>query len=209
MSDAMKPCDLWLKDNTAFDEAPVMPARVGARRVGSAPRPRGRPGRRCPHPWPPPLPGHVRGADPAAAARKPPRPWAGGPVRTLSGARSTTLARAWQAVGCPAKCSPQTWASRSRRSAPLRLPPTSLSSVKGLDLPASDVLLYLAIREAAHARLFHGVPAVAQDALDLITAFASDTRHRHGAHRVHRQGPAPHRPLPASRTRSSGASSPR
>ena len=44
---------------------------------------------------------------------------------------------------------------------------------EGLDLPASDVMLYLGIREAAHVRLFHGAPWLRDHVLGLITKFAA------------------------------------
>lgn len=44
---------------------------------------------------------------------------------------------------------------------------------EGLDLPASDVMLYLGIREAAHGRLFHGAPWLRDHVLGLITKFAA------------------------------------
>lgn len=43
---------------------------------------------------------------------------------------------------------------------------------EGLDLPASDVMLYLAVREAAHIRLFHGASWLREHVLGLITRFA-------------------------------------
>ena len=44
---------------------------------------------------------------------------------------------------------------------------------EGLDLPATDVMLYLGIREAAHVRLFHGAPWLRDHVLGLITTFAA------------------------------------
>lgn len=44
---------------------------------------------------------------------------------------------------------------------------------EGLDLPASDVMLYLAVREAAHIRLFHGASWLRAHVLGLVTRFAA------------------------------------
>jgi putative hydrolase len=43
---------------------------------------------------------------------------------------------------------------------------------EGLDLPESDVLLYLALREAAHQRLFAGVPWLRDHLLGAVTDYA-------------------------------------
>ncbi|WP_370246826.1 zinc-dependent metalloprotease [Nocardioides sp.] len=43
----------------------------------------------------------------------------------------------------------------------------------GLDVPQEDVLLYLALREAAHQRLFAHVPWLRQHLLDAVTDYAS------------------------------------
>jgi putative hydrolase len=42
----------------------------------------------------------------------------------------------------------------------------------GLDVPASDVLLYLALREAAHQRLFAGVPWLRDHLIGAVTDYA-------------------------------------
>ncbi|HEX3929162.1 MAG TPA: zinc-dependent metalloprotease [Nocardioides sp.] len=43
---------------------------------------------------------------------------------------------------------------------------------QGLDVPASDVLLYLALREAAHQRLFAGVPWLRDHLIGAVTDYA-------------------------------------
>jgi putative hydrolase len=43
---------------------------------------------------------------------------------------------------------------------------------EGLDVPASDVLLYLALREAAHQRLFAGVPWLRDHLIGAVTDYA-------------------------------------
>jgi putative hydrolase len=43
---------------------------------------------------------------------------------------------------------------------------------EGLDVPESDVLLYLALREAAHQRLFAGVPWLREHLIGAVTEFA-------------------------------------
>lgn len=42
----------------------------------------------------------------------------------------------------------------------------------GLDLPAQEVMLFLAVREAAHIRLFHANPWLRENILDLITRYS-------------------------------------
>ena len=43
---------------------------------------------------------------------------------------------------------------------------------EGLDVPESDVLLYLALREAAHQRLFAGVPWLRDHLIGAVTDYA-------------------------------------
>ena len=49
----------------------------------------------------------------------------------------------------------------------------------GLGLPEDEVRLYLALREAAHARLFAGVPWLRAHLLGAVEEYARGHRHRH------------------------------
>jgi putative hydrolase len=52
------------------------------------------------------------------------------------------------------------------------VPANVAAFAEGLDVPADDVLLYLALREAAHQRLFAGVPWLREHLLGTVTAYA-------------------------------------
>jgi len=175
VNDPRKLADLWLKDNTAFDEAPVMPAAWAraewieatwetwkemsapvATSVSQAMS------EALTQQLPPELSQAMGGADLSGM---------------LSGAGSMMFGmQLGQAVGglsCEVLSSSDVGIPLAAERTAL-VPSNIAEFSEGLDLPASDVLLYLAIREAAHARLFHGVPWLRQHVLDLITAFASE-----------------------------------
>lgn len=175
VSDAMKLADLWLRDNTAFDEAPVMPAawaraewieatwetwkEMSAPVAASVSQAMSE---ALTQQLPPELSQAMGGADLSGM---------------LSGAGSMMFGmQLGQAVGglsCEVLSSSDVGIPLAAKRTAL-VPSNIAEFSEGLDLPASDVLLYLAIREAAHARLFHGVPWLRQHVLDLITAFASE-----------------------------------
>ena len=52
------------------------------------------------------------------------------------------------------------------------VPANVAAFAEGLDVPADDVLLYLALREAAHQRLFAGVPWLREHLVGAVTAYA-------------------------------------
>jgi putative hydrolase len=52
------------------------------------------------------------------------------------------------------------------------VPANVTAFAEGLDVSADDVLLYLALREAAHQRLFAGVPWLREHLLGAVTAYA-------------------------------------
>jgi putative hydrolase len=52
------------------------------------------------------------------------------------------------------------------------VPANVAAFAEGLDVPEQDVLLYLALREAAHQRLFAGVPWLRDHLLGAVTAYA-------------------------------------
>src|SRR3954453_15701201 len=52
------------------------------------------------------------------------------------------------------------------------VPANVATFAEGLDVPADDVLLYLAIREAAHQRLFAGVPWLRDHLIGAVTDYA-------------------------------------
>jgi putative hydrolase len=52
------------------------------------------------------------------------------------------------------------------------VPANVTAFAEGLDVPADDVLLYLALREAAHQRLFAGVPWLREHLVGAVTAYA-------------------------------------
>ncbi|HRD60901.1 MAG TPA: zinc-dependent metalloprotease, partial [Nocardioides sp.] len=52
------------------------------------------------------------------------------------------------------------------------VPANVTAFAEGLDVPAEDVLLYLALREAAHQRLFAGVPWLREHLVGAVTAYA-------------------------------------
>jgi putative hydrolase len=52
------------------------------------------------------------------------------------------------------------------------VPANVATFAEGLDVPADDVLLYLALREAAHQRLFAGVPWLREHLVGAVTAYA-------------------------------------
>jgi putative hydrolase len=52
------------------------------------------------------------------------------------------------------------------------VPANVASFAEGLDVPESDVLLYLALREAAHQRLFAGVPWLRDHLIGAVTDYA-------------------------------------
>jgi putative hydrolase len=52
------------------------------------------------------------------------------------------------------------------------IPANIAAFAEGLDVPEDDVLLYLALREAAHQRLFAGVPWLREHVLGAVTAYA-------------------------------------
>ena len=52
------------------------------------------------------------------------------------------------------------------------VPANVAAFAEGLDVPADDVLLYLALREAAHQRLFAGVPWLRDHVVQAVTAYA-------------------------------------
>jgi putative hydrolase len=52
------------------------------------------------------------------------------------------------------------------------VPANVAAFAEGLDVPADDVLLYLALREAAHQRLFAGVPWLREHLLGAVTDYA-------------------------------------
>ncbi|MED6045760.1 zinc-dependent metalloprotease [Rothia sp. BD8] len=53
------------------------------------------------------------------------------------------------------------------------LVPTNIAAFgEGLDLPEQEIMLFLALREAAHQRLFHATPWLRQDILELIRRYS-------------------------------------
>src|SRR4029079_11696658 len=52
------------------------------------------------------------------------------------------------------------------------VPATVSAFAEGLDIPEDDVLLYLALREAAHQRLFAGVPWLRDHLIGAVTEYA-------------------------------------
>ncbi|HEX5087183.1 MAG TPA: zinc-dependent metalloprotease [Nocardioides sp.] len=52
------------------------------------------------------------------------------------------------------------------------IPANVAAFAEGLDVPADDVMLYLALREAAHQRLFAGVPWLREHLVGAVTAYA-------------------------------------
>ena len=64
------------------------------------------------------------------------------------------------------------------------LPTNVAAFAEGLDVPADDVRLYLAIREAAHQRLFAHVPWLSAHLLAAVEDFGRGTTHRRGRHGV-------------------------
>ena len=175
VSDAMKLADLWLKDNTAFDEAPVLPSawaraewieatwqtwqEMSAPVAASVTKAMSE---ALTQQLPPELSQAMGGADLSGM---------------LSGAGSMMfgmqLGQAVGALSCEVLSSTDVGIPLAPKHCAL-VPSNVAEFSADLDLPASDVLLYLAIREAAHIRLFHGVPWLRQHVLDLITAFASE-----------------------------------
>ncbi|KHE73554.1 hydrolase [Kocuria marina] len=175
VNDAMKLADLWLTDNTAFGEAPVLPSAWAraewieatwetwkemttpvATSVSKAMSDA------LTQQLPPELSQAMGGADLSGM---------------LSGAGSMMfgmqLGQAVGALSCEVLSSTDVGIPLAKDRCAL-VPSNVAEFSEGLDLPASDVMLYLAIREAAHTRLFHGVPWLRQYVLDLITAFASE-----------------------------------
>ncbi|RKQ36726.1 zinc-dependent metalloprotease [Kocuria tytonis] len=175
VSDAMKLADLWLKDNTAFDEAPVLPSAWSRAEWIEATW----------ETWKEmatPVATSVTEAMSEALTQQLPPELAqamGGSDLSgmLSGAGSMMfgmqLGQAVGALSCEVLASTDVGIPLAAQRCAL-VPSNVNEFSEGLDLPASDVLLYLAIREAAHIRLFHGVPWLRQYVLDLITAFASE-----------------------------------
>ena len=45
---------------------------------------------------------------------------------------------------------------------------------EGLDIPAQEIVIYLAVREVAHTRLFHAAPWLRPHLIDLITRFSRE-----------------------------------
>jgi putative hydrolase len=60
----------------------------------------------------------------------------------------------------------------SRSGRPALLPANLAAFTEGLELPAEEVRLYLALREAAHARLFSAVPWLQSHLFDAVDAYA-------------------------------------
>ena len=81
----------------------------------------------------------------------------------------------------PPRCSPPpTSGCRSARPArPRWCPPTSTAFAEGLDVSEDDVLLYLALREAAHQRLFAHVPWLREHLLSAGGRLRPRHHHRH------------------------------
>lgn len=175
VSDAMKLADLWLAEKTAFGEAPVLPSAWSraewieatwqtwqemsapvATSVSKAMT------EALTQQLPPELSQAMGGADLSGM---------------LAGAGSMMfgmqLGQAVGALSCEVLSSTDVGIPLAKDKCAL-VPSNVAEFSEGLDLPASDVMLYLAIREAAHTRLFHGVPWLRQYVLDLITAFASE-----------------------------------
>lgn len=59
-----------------------------------------------------------------------------------------------------------------RSGAPALLPANVAAFSDGLSVPADEVRLYLALREVAHARLFHAVPWLKAHLFDTVDAYA-------------------------------------
>lgn len=175
VSDAMKLADLWLTEKTAFGEAPVLPSAWSraewveatwqtwqemsapvATSVSKAMT------EALTQQLPPELSQAMGGADLSGM---------------LAGAGSMMfgmqLGQAVGALSCEVLSSTDVGIPLAKDKCAL-VPSNVAEFSEGLDLPASDVMLYLAIREAAHTRLFHGVAWLRQYVLDLITAFASE-----------------------------------
>ena len=60
----------------------------------------------------------------------------------------------------------------ARSGRPALLPANVAAFTEGLAVPAEEVRLYLALREAAHARLFHAVPWLQAHLFDAVDAYA-------------------------------------
>ena len=129
-----------------------------------SPRRRGRSATRCPR-----RPGRWPGRCSACSARPPAR-W--------SPARSAPRSARW-----PARCSPPpTSACRSAEPGKAALVPTNVTAfADGLDVSNDDVLLYLALREAAHQRLFAHVPWLREHLIGSVADYASGIEINTGA----------------------------
>ena len=89
------------------------------------------------------------------------------------------------------------------------LPGAVARFTEGLDRPASEVLVFLAAREAAHHRLFGHVPWLRQRLLATVEEFAPRHHHRHLADRGARPRPRPVNPAAIEQAMSSAVSSSR
>ena len=76
--------------------------------------------------------------------------------------------------------------ARPRPARPRWCRPTSTAFAEGLDVTEDDVLLYLALREAAHQRLFAHVPWLREHLIGAVTDYAQ--RHRDQRRRASSSG---------------------
>ena len=110
----------------------------------------------------------------AAGGARPARPDAVD-GRRRSAARCSAASSARRSARSPPRCSPPaTSAFRSARPARPRCIPANIQAYgDGLELPEDEVRLYVALREAAHQRLFGHVPWLRGHVLAAVEAYAS------------------------------------
>lgn len=174
VDDAMKLAELWLTPNTAFAEPSTLPAAWSRAEWIEA----------TAQTWKEmttPVAASVSNAMTEAMTKQLPPELSqamGGADLSgmLSGAGSMLfgmqLGQAVGALSCEVVSSTDVGLPLAKdRSA---LVPSNIAEFsEGLELPATDVMLYLGIREAAHVRLFHGAPWLRDHVLGLITSFAA------------------------------------
>ena len=192
VADAVRLADHWLDETTEFPSGVQSTRRVEPRRVGRRHHRRlegaGRADRRV-------VGGRPRQRAPRGGAgdgRADPRHARQGRRRD---ARLPGRLRARRAGRRGAQRLRHRAPARRARARPRSCRPTSRTFAAGLDVSEDDVLLYLALREAAHQRLFAHVPWLREHLIGAVTDYA--TRHR-GQHREHperdRGADARHRP---------------
>lgn len=174
VDDAMKLAELWLTPNTAFAEPNTLPAAWSRAEWIEA----------TAETWKEmttPVAASVTKAMSEAMTKQLPPELSqamGGADLSgmLSGAGSMLfgmqLGQAVGALSCEVVSSTDVGLPLSKDHSAL-VPSNVAEFSEGLELPASDVMLYLAIREAAHIRLFHGAPWLRDHVLGLITSFAA------------------------------------